>query len=303
VPVLITDLRVPASPTNETQRQMYDLLWQSTVIELETQREQSQREILAISARLSILADEVIFQKRMSIVQSIILLLCLGLVLFSRYPATASYLELPLLQSMLTRSHTTLSSPYETTPSSPRSASSRPLSARRGSGKPHFSHSRQPSEESTGSLQSAPEFSPPTPSSGTTNGGDTDSRRRRADSSPPSMSLEPIEGLGEMTSILEWTRDPSGGRNPITWRGARRRDGLLSPERTPDRDITGKLSPLGRQEMQEEAETSEDEETDSGQQGEGDDGDRYDDTQAENEFIRPELLSPSPEEPPLPPTH
>ncbi|KAI9784982.1 MAG: hypothetical protein M1839_001178 [Geoglossum umbratile] len=285
-------------------RQMYDLLWQSTVIELETQREQSQREILAISARLSILADEVIFQKRMSIVQSIILLLCLGLVLFSRYPATASYLELPLLQSMLARSHTTLSSPYESPPSSPRRALSRPLSAGQGSEKPHFGHSRRPSDESTSSPRSTPEFSPATPSSGTTYGRDSDGiggRRRRAASSPRPESAEGPGGtIQSSPSIPGWTRDPSGVRNPITWRGPKRREGLLSPERTPERDTTRKLSPLRRQETQEEGETSEDEEMDGDQQDEGDD-DQYDDTRTENEYIRPQLLSPPPEEPPPPP--
>jgi hypothetical protein len=65
-------------------RQQYDEIWQSTVISLESQRDESRREILAISTRLNILADEVVFQKRMSIVQSILLLLCLGLVIFSR---------------------------------------------------------------------------------------------------------------------------------------------------------------------------------------------------------------------------
>ncbi|KAH8683272.1 UNC-like C-terminal-domain-containing protein [Tricladium varicosporioides] len=68
-------------------RQQYDEIWQSTVISLESQREESQKEILAISARLNILADEVVFQKRMSIVQSILLLLCLVLVIFSRVSA------------------------------------------------------------------------------------------------------------------------------------------------------------------------------------------------------------------------
>ncbi|KAL3425767.1 hypothetical protein PVAG01_02558 [Phlyctema vagabunda] len=65
-------------------RQQYDEIWQSTVISLESQKEESQREILAISARLNILADELVFQKRMSIVQACLLLLCLGLVIFSR---------------------------------------------------------------------------------------------------------------------------------------------------------------------------------------------------------------------------
>ena len=84
-------------------RQQYDQLWQSTVIELDTQREQYQKELLTINSRLAMLADEVIFQKRMSILQSILVLICLGLVLFSR-GAMHNYLELPIVQNMLARS-------------------------------------------------------------------------------------------------------------------------------------------------------------------------------------------------------
>ncbi|KIX09967.1 uncharacterized protein Z518_01048 [Rhinocladiella mackenziei CBS 650.93] len=84
-------------------RQQYDQLWQSTVIELELQRERYQQENLAINARLGVLADEVIFQKRMSILQMILILICLGLVLFSR-GSLNSYLEMPLVQSVLARS-------------------------------------------------------------------------------------------------------------------------------------------------------------------------------------------------------
>lgn len=65
-------------------RTQYDQIWQSTVIALETQREQSQREIVALTSRLNILADEVVFQKRMAILQSVLLLACLVLVIFSR---------------------------------------------------------------------------------------------------------------------------------------------------------------------------------------------------------------------------
>ncbi|KAK0710904.1 UNC-like C-terminal-domain-containing protein [Lasiosphaeris hirsuta] len=67
-----------------TVRTQYDQIWQSTVIALETQREQSQREIVALSGRLTVLADEVVFQKRMAILQSVLLLSCLILVIFSR---------------------------------------------------------------------------------------------------------------------------------------------------------------------------------------------------------------------------
>jgi hypothetical protein len=65
-------------------RTQYDQIWQSTVIALETQREQSQREIVALTSRLNVLADEVVFQKRMAILQSVLLLSCLVLVIFSR---------------------------------------------------------------------------------------------------------------------------------------------------------------------------------------------------------------------------
>ncbi|KAJ1335460.1 Sad1-like protein [Microdochium nivale] len=65
-------------------RTQYDEIWQSTVIALETQREQAEREIVALGSRVGILADEVVFQKRMAIVQSILLLICLVLVIFSR---------------------------------------------------------------------------------------------------------------------------------------------------------------------------------------------------------------------------
>lgn len=86
-------------------RQQYDQLWQSTVLELEAQREESRREVFAMNARVGILADELVFQKRMAILQSILVLFCIGLVLFSRR-AVNGYLEHPLLQNMLTRSAT-----------------------------------------------------------------------------------------------------------------------------------------------------------------------------------------------------
>lgn len=65
-------------------RAQYDQIWQSTVIALESQRDQSQRETVALSERLSLLADEVVFQKRMAILQSVLLLAALVLVIFSR---------------------------------------------------------------------------------------------------------------------------------------------------------------------------------------------------------------------------
>jgi hypothetical protein len=65
-------------------RQQVDHVWQSTAIALDLQKEQSRSEMVALSSRLNILADEAVFQKRMSIAQSVLLLCCLVLTIFSR---------------------------------------------------------------------------------------------------------------------------------------------------------------------------------------------------------------------------
>ncbi|RPB16086.1 hypothetical protein P167DRAFT_562516 [Morchella conica CCBAS932] len=93
-------------------KQQYDQLWQSTVIALESQREQSEREMIAVSTRLTILADEMIFQKRMYQIQSVLLLITIGVVIFSRN----GNLDTPLLQHMRTRSTLRM---LDTPPSSP----------------------------------------------------------------------------------------------------------------------------------------------------------------------------------------
>ena len=109
-------------------RSQYDQLWQSTVLELSSQRTQSRQEILALSTRLSLLADEVVFQRRIAIMQFLLIVVCLGLVLFGRSPSSAAtYLELPpMVQNAINRSSANLSrytpspngSPSPTRPSS-----------------------------------------------------------------------------------------------------------------------------------------------------------------------------------------
>ena len=89
-------------------RQAYDQLWQSTVIELDGQREQYQREMLMLSERVRIVGEELLWQKRIGIVQSTLLLLCLGFVLFAR-TGTQGYLEVPLMQQMMNKSSAALS--------------------------------------------------------------------------------------------------------------------------------------------------------------------------------------------------
>jgi len=102
-------------------RQQYDQLWQSTVIELADQSEQYQREMVAISTRLSMLTDELVFQKRMIVVQSTLVLLCLGIALFVR-SGTSNQLELPIMQQMLNKSQGVLRLPsFDSSPGSPAS--------------------------------------------------------------------------------------------------------------------------------------------------------------------------------------
>jgi Sad1 / UNC-like C-terminal len=154
-------------------RQQYDQLWQSTVIELETQREQSQREVITIKTQLGILTDELLFQKRMAVIQCILVLLCIALVLFPR-GAMNSYLDYPLLQNMLTRSATlkVRGSFLDTPNQSPEST--RPNSSYRAPPKAAYTrlrkdHRRQMSEDSQDVPNSpatiAIEYSPPTPAS------------------------------------------------------------------------------------------------------------------------------------------
>ncbi|KAK5741146.1 hypothetical protein LTR17_004086 [Elasticomyces elasticus] len=105
-------------------RQAYDQLWQGTVIELEGQREQYQREMLALSSRLTLVADELVWQKRMGIVQSTLLLVCLGLVLFARQGNTG-YMESTLAQQLMSRSQAAIRAGWESDPNSPSSPTSR----------------------------------------------------------------------------------------------------------------------------------------------------------------------------------
>nr|POE65251.1 uncharacterized protein slp1 [Quercus suber] len=108
-------------------RQAYDQLWQSTVIELDSQREQNQREMLALSSRLTLVADELVWQKRMGILQSTLLLLCLGVVLFARQGS--GYLELPLVQQSANKATLrSMAGGWESDPNSPSPESTTPAS-------------------------------------------------------------------------------------------------------------------------------------------------------------------------------
>ena len=149
-------------------RHQYDQIWQSTVLELSSQREQTQHEVFALSARLSLLADEIVFQKRMAIVQFGLILLCLGLIIFSRHSSQATYLELPpMVQNAVNKSSANFSRYTPSFDSAPNSPSSTRPSSRYGLFR-NLTHRRSPSEESQpddGRKSPNIEYSPPTPTS------------------------------------------------------------------------------------------------------------------------------------------
>ena len=196
-------------------RHQYDQIWQSTVLELSSQREQSQHEVLALSARLSLLADEIVFQKRMAIVQFGLILLCLGLIIFSRHSSQATYLELPpMVQNAINKSSANLSRHVPTFESPPTSPSSTRPPSRYGLFR-GLTHGRSPSEESRlddGRKSPDIEYSPPTPTSlpssadhRITSASDADEQYSR------DCSSEPEEGAGRQTKSGPST--PSGQRD------------------------------------------------------------------------------------------
>lgn len=213
-------------------RDQYDHVWRSVAVQFEHQRIQYHQEIQSMASQLGVLADEIVFQKRISVIQSIFVLICFGLVLFSRN-AVGSYMEFPSVQNMVrSRSYSLRSSSPSfaspsASPTSTRSPSSYDRKAR---------HRRNISEDSQDS-QSGPisptiAYSPPTPSSDTGSPSDGDDKMRltpessrvptpdpptfRPGSSPPTLSgrphdIEPEEEL-ESPQLLS----PSHIRQPPT---------------------------------------------------------------------------------------
>jgi hypothetical protein len=148
-------------------RLQYDQIWQSTVLELSAQREQSLREVTALSQRLTLLADEVLWQKRLVIVQFGLIMLCLALVVFSRNQAgNAAYLDIPLLQNMVSKPSASFARylNLESPPGTPSRPSSRYERLAR-----NWTHFRSPSHDTISSDDGmkAPniEYQLPTPSS------------------------------------------------------------------------------------------------------------------------------------------
>jgi hypothetical protein len=160
-------------------RNMYDQLWQSTVIELESMKGRQKSEMEEIGTRLSLMADELVWQKRMAVVQSTLLLLCLGLVLFVRSGTLSAAQDVPIVQQLGSK----YTSFFESSP--PRSPPESGVARRRRTFKnmwksdasaglsDHQSNGRHTSSDAeTDGLRSPIEieYSPPTPNTPNTPG-------------------------------------------------------------------------------------------------------------------------------------
>ena len=172
-------------------RNMYDQLWQSTVIEIESMKERQKSEMGEIGTRLSLMADELVWQKRMAVVQSTLLLLCLGLVLFVRSGTLGSTTDVPIVQQLGSK-YTSFfeSSPPNSPPNT--SGMARRRSTFRNMWKSDHHHSdgqNAMSDAETEGLRSPVqiEYSPPTPN--------TPTGRRGGNSSPriDSINTTPIQ--------------------------------------------------------------------------------------------------------------
>ncbi|OJD12464.1 hypothetical protein AJ78_06949 [Emergomyces pasteurianus Ep9510] len=179
-------------------RHQYDRVWHSVAVEFEQQRLQYRQEVFAVSSQLGILADELVFQKRISIIQSVFVLICFGLVLFSR-SSIGSYIELPRVHRIVSRSQSFRSStPSFETPSA--SPSSRPNSAyREGNNKESSSsHLRSHSVESGEDdlvVNPTIAYSPPTPPSDSEEHGSHPQRSERSNSTSSSIIPSPVPPL------------------------------------------------------------------------------------------------------------
>ncbi|KAJ5903381.1 hypothetical protein N7504_005764 [Penicillium tannophilum] len=144
-------------------REQYDQVWKSVAFEFEHQRLKYHQEVHSISSQLGVLADELVFQKRVTLVQSIMVLCCFALVLFSR-GSGSNYMEFPRVQRMVARSYSLRSSsPIFASPSASPS-STRPTSSYHENANHRRNLSDTSSSQESPASPTAP-YVPPTPTS------------------------------------------------------------------------------------------------------------------------------------------
>ncbi|KAJ6110084.1 hypothetical protein N7486_002319 [Penicillium sp. IBT 16267x] len=172
-------------------REQYDQVWKSVAFEFEHQRLKYHQEVHSISSQLGVLADELVFQKRVTLVQSIMVLCCFALVLFSR-GSGSNYMEFPRVQRMVARSYSLRSSsPIFASPSASPS-STRPTSSYRENADHRRNLSESSSSQESPASPTAP-YVPPTPTSPLSH--EMDDEKINTPQSPDSMS-ESVPLLG-----------------------------------------------------------------------------------------------------------
>ncbi|KAI4149269.1 MAG: hypothetical protein LQ340_004718 [Diploschistes diacapsis] len=176
-------------------RTQYDQIWQSTVLELSYQREQSQKEVTALSQRLSILADEILWQKRIAYLQFGLILLCLGLLIFHRNQNT-NFSSFDL-QNMMAKPSSSFARylSFDSPPGTP----SRPGSRYGLFGGRFSNHLRGPSQDNmlsddeAGSARAPDiEYQLPTPAESSVDGEETVEHRREGNGLLGSPEKEPL---------------------------------------------------------------------------------------------------------------
>ncbi|KAJ5165372.1 Sad1/UNC-like C-terminal [Penicillium coprophilum] len=169
-------------------REQYDHVWKSVALEFEHQRMQYHQEVHSLSRQLGVLADELVFQKRVTVIQSIMVLCCFALALFSR-GSGSNYMEFPAVQRMVTRSYSLRSSSPPFASPSPSPGSTRPTSSSYRENKGHRRNlSDSSDQDSPGSPTGA--YSPPTPTSSSPTERDAEETEKAEEpASPESLSL------------------------------------------------------------------------------------------------------------------
>ncbi|KAJ5360666.1 Sad1/UNC-like C-terminal [Penicillium concentricum] len=169
-------------------REQYDHVWKSVALEFEHQRMQYHQEVHSLSRQLGVLADELVFQKRVTVIQSIMVLCCFALALFSRGSGN-NYMEFPAVQRMVARSYSLRSSspPFASPSASPGSTRLSSSSYRENNG--HRRNLSDSSDQNSAGSPTAP-YSPPTPTSSSPTERDVEETEKAEEpGSPQSMSL------------------------------------------------------------------------------------------------------------------
>ena len=169
-------------------REQYDHVWKSVALEFEHQRMQYHQEVHSLSGQLGVLADELVFQKRVTVIQSIMVLCCFALVLFSRGWSGSNYMEFPAVQKMVARSYSLRSSsPIFASPSgSP--GLTRPTSSSYHENSGHHRNLSDSSDQDSAASPTAA-YSPPTPTSSSTERDADETDKVEEPISPESMSV------------------------------------------------------------------------------------------------------------------